>query len=157
MTEPFRQRPPGGVGVTTGSSVGTTLPPPSNNGGGNPIDGMGRSLDALSLNNTAPSNTTNTGVDTSYPHLKEKNWFYGAITRAECDNLLNQYGQDGDFLVRSSETNVRLLIEHFCCGFDVIFSSIQVGDYSVSLKAPGRNKHFRVHVEGALYVIGQRR
>ena len=33
----------------------------------------------------------------------------------------------------------------------------QVGDYSVSLKAPGRNKHFRVHVEGALYCIGQRK
>ena len=30
-----------------------------------------------------------------------------------------------------------------------------MGDYSVSLKAPGRNKHFRVHVEGALYCIGQ--
>nr|CAD7457545.1 unnamed protein product [Timema tahoe] len=34
---------------------------------------------------------------------------------------------------------------------------LQVGDYSVSLKAPGRNKHFRVHVEGALYCIGQRK
>lgn len=33
----------------------------------------------------------------------------------------------------------------------------QVGDYSVSLKAPGRNKHFRVHVEGSLYCIGQRK
>lgn len=33
----------------------------------------------------------------------------------------------------------------------------QVGDFSVSLKAPGRNKHFRVHVEGALYCIGQRK
>lgn len=33
----------------------------------------------------------------------------------------------------------------------------QMGDYSVSLKAPGRNKHFRVHVEGALYCIGQRK
>jgi gamma-glutamylcyclotransferase (GGCT)/AIG2-like uncharacterized protein YtfP len=32
-----------------------------------------------------------------------------------------------------------------------------MGDYSVSLKAPGRNKHFRVHVEGALYCIGQRK
>lgn len=103
LTEPFRQRPPGS-GVPTGTSVGSTLPPPSNNGG-NTIDGMGRSLDALSLN-TAPSTITNSGADTSYPHLKEKGWFYGAITRAECDNLLNQYGQDGDFLVRSSETNV---------------------------------------------------
>ena len=33
----------------------------------------------------------------------------------------------------------------------------KVGDFSVSLKAPGRNKHFRVHVEGTLYCIGQRK
>ena len=33
----------------------------------------------------------------------------------------------------------------------------QVGDFSVSLKAPGRNKHFRVHVEGNMYCIGQRK
>ncbi|XP_060518064.1 cytoplasmic protein NCK1 isoform X2 [Cylas formicarius] len=71
------------------------------------------------------------------PHLIDKPWYYGTITRNQCDNLLNQFGHDGDFLIRDSETNV--------------------GDYSVSLKAPGRNKHFRVHVEGALYCIGQRK
>lgn len=46
----------------------------------------------------------------------------------------------------------------FYCGLvnlSVVF--FQVGDYSVSLKAPGRNKHFRVHVEGSLYCIGQRK
>ncbi|CAK1602672.1 unnamed protein product [Parnassius mnemosyne] len=64
-------------------------------------------------------------------------WYYGAITRSHCDALLDQHGHDGDFLIRDSETNV--------------------GDYSVSLKAPGRNKHFRVHVEGNLYCIGQRK
>ncbi|XP_039764634.1 cytoplasmic protein NCK1 isoform X2 [Pararge aegeria] len=64
-------------------------------------------------------------------------WYYGAITRTHCDALLNQHGHDGDFLIRDSETNV--------------------GDYSVSLKAPGRNKHFRVQVEGNLYCIGQRK
>ncbi|XP_068621146.1 SH2/SH3 adapter protein dreadlocks [Battus philenor] len=64
-------------------------------------------------------------------------WYYGAITRMHCDALLDQHGHDGDFLIRDSETNV--------------------GDYSVSLKAPGRNKHFRVHVEGSLYCIGQRK
>ncbi|XP_046961134.1 cytoplasmic protein NCK1 isoform X1 [Vanessa cardui] len=64
-------------------------------------------------------------------------WYYGAITRTHCDALLNQHGHDGDFLIRDSETNV--------------------GDFSVSLKAPGRNKHFRVQVEGSLYCIGQRK
>ncbi|CAB3372346.1 Hypothetical predicted protein [Cloeon dipterum] len=71
------------------------------------------------------------------PHLVGKPWYYGPITRAHCDTILNEAGQDGDFLIRDSETNL--------------------GDYSVSLKAPGRNKHFRVHVEGALYCIGQRK
>jgi hypothetical protein len=76
-------------------------------------------------------------VSVEKPHLVDKPWYYGNITRYVCDNLLNQRGHDGDFLIRDSETNV--------------------GDYSVSLKAPGRNKHFRVHVEGALYCIGQRK
>jgi len=126
LNEPFRQR--------GGTIAGAPVHPTSNNGT-HSIENMGRNLDALTLNSVPAS--CNPAIDPTFPHLKEKVWFYGTITRAECDNLLNQYGQDGDFLVRSSETNV--------------------GDYSVSLKAPGRNKHFRVHVEGALYVIGQRR
>lgn len=106
LTEPFRQRAPG-TSAPTGPAVGATIPPLTNNGS-NPVDGVGRSFDALSLN-TGPSMANNLGVDPSLAHLKEKPWFYGAITRAECDNLLNQYGQDGDFLVRSSETNVMFL------------------------------------------------
>jgi len=69
--------------------------------------------------------------------IKQQTWYFGHITRADCDNILTDKGLDGDFLVRESETNV--------------------GDYSVSLKAPGRNKHFRVHVEGTLFCIGQRK
>jgi NCK adaptor protein 2 len=40
------------------------------------------------------------------PHLVGKPWYYGPITRAHCDTILNEAGQDGDFLVRDSETNV---------------------------------------------------
>lgn len=40
------------------------------------------------------------------PHLVDKPWYYGSITRYVCDNLLNQHGHDGDFLIRDSETNV---------------------------------------------------
>jgi len=40
------------------------------------------------------------------PHLKGKPWYYGTISRIQCDTLLNNNGQDGDFLVRDSETNV---------------------------------------------------
>lgn len=42
------------------------------------------------------------------PHLVGKPWYYGTITRAQCDIVLNNNGQDGDFLVRDSETNVYL-------------------------------------------------
>ncbi|XP_044726937.1 cytoplasmic protein NCK1 isoform X2 [Chrysoperla carnea] len=83
------------------------------------------------------TNQNTNGASIDRPHLIGKPWYYGHITRNQCDNMLNQHGHDGDFLVRDSETNM--------------------GDYSVSLKAPGRNKHFRVHVDGALYCIGQRK
>lgn len=48
-----------------------------------------------------------------------------------------QRGVDGDFLIRDSETNV--------------------GDFSISLKSSGRNKHFRIHLEKGVYAIGQRK
>ncbi|ODN02930.1 Cytoplasmic protein NCK2 [Orchesella cincta] len=75
------------------------------------------------------------GSDRSY--LTTKNWYFGNVSRSQCDQLLNDRGLDGDFLIRDSETNA--------------------GDFSVSLKAPGRNKHFRVHVENGNFCIGQRK
>ena len=99
LTEPFRQQR---AAAGAPSGVNSALPPPPNNA----MENMGRSLDALSLNSGPSTGPSNPSVDPSFPHLRDKAWFYGAITRAECDNLLNQYGQDGDFLVRSSETNV---------------------------------------------------
>jgi len=66
-----------------------------------------------------------------------KPWYYGPISRGDCDTIMAEKGQDGDFLIRDSESNT--------------------GDFSVSLKAPGRNKHFRVHVEAGMYCIGQRK
>jgi len=66
----------------------------------------------------------------------DKVWYFGNITRQECEALLNQYAEDGDFLIRNSESNV--------------------GDYTVTLKAstPNRNKHFRVKCEGDMFTIG---
>ncbi len=43
-------------------------------------------------------------VDRQY--LTGKSWYYGNISRAQCDTLLNNHGLDGDFLIRDSETNV---------------------------------------------------
>lgn len=75
-------------------------------------------------------------------------WYFGPLSRDQADSLLNGFGIDGDFLVRDSESNP--------------------GDFSVSLKAPGRNKHFWVRIEnggsgsgsgsgsGIFYGIGNR-
>uniref|UniRef100_A0ABD2WGS2 Cytoplasmic protein NCK1 n=1 Tax=Trichogramma kaykai TaxID=54128 RepID=A0ABD2WGS2_9HYME len=117
LTQPYRDR------ASTGNHAVNT------SGDHGPNDSSDMKSDKLA------SNDSNNLLDR--PHLIGRAWYYGSITRSQCDTLLNQQGHDGDFLIRDSETNM--------------------GDYSVSLKAPGRNKHFRVHVEGALYCIGQRK
>jgi len=64
-------------------------------------------------------------------------WYYGQMSRNKCDRLLHEGGNDGDFLVRDSES--------------------KVGDYSISLKAPLTIKHFKVQCIDGQYAIGQRR
>ena len=66
-------------------------------------------------------------------------------------------GQDGDFLVRDSESTVSFFSYKFIRHHNLKNLFLQTGDFSVSLKAPGRNKHFRVHVENGMYCIGQRK
>ena len=41
--------------------------------------------------------------------VANKPWYHGTISRGDCDRILNDFAQDGDFLVRDSETNVSLL------------------------------------------------
>ena len=83
--------------------------------------------------------------------LRAKPWYYGRLTRESADALLNAHAADGDYVVRDSESNV---------GVDCNFKNPQPGDFSISLKAAMRNKHFWVHVEqaasGAQYKIGNR-
>lgn len=62
------------------------------------------SIDRRNDNNShspAPLNANN-----PTPNLAGKTWYYGAITRSQCDTVLNSHGHDGDFLIRDSETNV---------------------------------------------------
>ncbi|KAM9802566.1 cytoplasmic protein NCK2a [Syngnathus typhle] len=66
-----------------------------------------------------------------------RDWYYGNITRHQAERILNERGDDGDFLVRDSESSP--------------------SDFSVSLKAPGKNKHFKVQQCDGVYGIGQRR
>lgn len=51
------------------------------------------------------------------PHLIGKPWYYGSITRNQCDNVLNQHGHDGDFLIRDSETNVSTNYVFYKCKY----------------------------------------
>lgn len=48
------------------------------------------------------------GVSTA---INNQVWYYGNISRGECDVMLNEFADDGDFLIRDSETNVR------CCHY----------------------------------------
>lgn len=65
-------------------------------------------------------------------------YYYGKISRSEAEQQLNERGEDGDFLLRDSESNV--------------------GEFSISLKAKERNKHFLIKVDQAekSFKIGSR-
>jgi len=90
-----------------------------------------------STNGTRTTNGNGAVPNPPNEEVAGKPWYFGPISRGDCDIIMAEKGQDGDFLVRDSESNT--------------------GDFSVSLKAPGRNKHFRVHVEAGMYCIGQRK
>lgn len=66
-----------------------------------------------------------------------RDWYYGNITRHQAECILNERGEEGDFLIRDSESSP--------------------SDFSVSLKAVGKNKHFKVQMTEGVYCIGQRR
>lgn len=66
-----------------------------------------------------------------------RDWYYGNITRHQAECILNERGEEGDFLVRDSESSP--------------------SDFSVSLKAAGKNKHFKVQQTEGVYCIGQRK
>ncbi|PWA31287.1 cytoplasmic protein NCK2a [Gambusia affinis] len=66
-----------------------------------------------------------------------RDWYYGNITRHEAECILNERGEEGDFLIRDSESSP--------------------SDFSVSLKAAEKNKHFKVQLSDGVYCIGQRR
>lgn len=150
LATPYRS---GSAGNGNGNSSNNAASNGANSAGG---DSMERRNEG---SNNKPSQSSSQPIER--PNLAGKSWYYGAITRSQCDTVLNGHGHDGDFLIRDSETNVsaaqmqvkyrgRFKLNLFVC-------VLQMGDYSVSLKAPGRNKHFRVHVEQNMYCIGQRK
>lgn len=66
-----------------------------------------------SVSHAANGNGNGNGKIAERPVLSGKSWYYGAITRGQCDTVLNTHGHDGDFLIRDSETNVSCYQIHF--------------------------------------------
>ncbi|KAK5890106.1 hypothetical protein CesoFtcFv8_013669 [Champsocephalus esox] len=66
-----------------------------------------------------------------------RDWYYGDITRHQAESILNERGEEGDFLIRDSESSPN--------------------DFSVSLKASNKNKHFKVQQTEGVFCIGQRK
>ncbi|KAH8860685.1 Cytoplasmic protein NCK2 [Schistosoma japonicum] len=63
-------------------------------------------------------------------------WFWGIISRAECEEMLGKYSLPGEFLVRDSESHP--------------------GDLTVTINAGNKIRNFKVHVENRQYHIGQK-
>jgi hypothetical protein len=51
--------------------------------------------------------------------VNDRLWYFGSISRGHCDQMLNDFGDDGDFLIRDSETNVSLSISHSLKAFEL--------------------------------------
>lgn len=71
-----------------------------------------------SMNNPISPPPLNANNQIERPNLAGKTWYYGVITRNQCDTVLNSHGHDGDFLIRDSETNV--------CSFRIIQSHVLI-------------------------------
>lgn len=77
------------------------------NGGAGGGGGGGGGSDSMERRNDGNKSASQpSGQPIERPNLAGKSWYYGAITRSQCDTVLNGHGHDGDFLIRDSETNV---------------------------------------------------
>ncbi|KAF7252924.1 Cytoplasmic protein NCK2 [Varanus komodoensis] len=135
--------------------------------------------DGPNINTSHPPPISYTGPS-STGRFAGREWYYGNVTRHQAECALNERGVEGDFLVRDSESSevrgpdamifVFLMLSFkptfalfsFTC-IKRLFSSSSLSairvpsDFSVSLKASGKNKHFKVQLADNVYCIGQRR
>lgn len=91
------------------------------------VDDLGCDQDAMSATNSSCtpnshstssiSNTSSLGVGgrkqfcVSGP-LSDKEWYYGKITRQQCEEMMLKYATDGDFIIRDSESTVSTILLH---------------------------------------------
>lgn len=59
-------------------------------------------------NGSAANNGHHSHNNINLEDIKGQPWYFGTISRAECDVLLSEKGMDGDFMIRESETNVSI-------------------------------------------------
>lgn len=71
-----------------------------------PYRGCPQGNDSIDRRNDQLPPPPNNANHPERPNLVGKSWYYGAITRNQCDTVLNSHGHDGDYLIRDSETNV---------------------------------------------------
>jgi hypothetical protein len=67
-------------------------------------------LDANERSGNDNRTAASSALDDKMAVIKSQIWYYGAISRGQCDQLLNEFGENGDFLIRDSETNVSVLL-----------------------------------------------
>lgn len=94
----------------------------------------------------AASSRTPSGILRNWQNLSGpyagRDWYHGIISRVDCEHMLNCFGDNGDFVIRDSETNVSplllqrlfvflspfLLLQHLLplvqCTFDITCKSI---------------------------------
>lgn len=67
------------------------------------------SISGQSHGETGSSRTPSWGLrsrfDLSGP-FEDRIWYYGNVKRGECDQMMNTYAEEGDFVLRNSETSV---------------------------------------------------
>lgn len=57
--------------------------------------------------------------------LSDKDWYYGKISRNQCEDILTKFAQDGDFLIRDSESTVRVF-SFFLCLFIFFLNLLRI-------------------------------
>jgi len=88
--------PQSGAAINTAS--GGSL---SNSSAGQGSLGAERSSSGISLSGTSRNGSA---------PFAGRDWYFGNISRSECEDLMNQFADNGDFLIRESETNVSVFV-----------------------------------------------
>ncbi|KAH9286687.1 Cytoplasmic protein NCK2 [Echinococcus granulosus] len=65
-----------------------------------------------------------------------KPWYWGVISRSECESILNNLAISGEFIIRDSESHP--------------------GDLTITMNAGSKNRNFKVHVKNGEFYIGQK-